>query len=100
MALGSTTILAKNDEDIDHVKYWIPNSNIVRENQNINFENIMKFNKTLKGDIFSIGCIFFYYLTRGSHLFCEDPVDFAKILLNIKDEFAANIKMLMGIKGL
>jgi hypothetical protein len=96
MALGSTTISSKNDKDIDHVKYWMPKLNIVREDQNINFEKIMTFRKTMKGDIFAVGCIFFYYLTRGSHLFCKIREDFASILLNIHNKKTVNIDILMG----
>ena len=67
-------------------KFWMP-----KELLNLSNNNSTPVVKgSIKSDIFSAGCVFFYFVTRGIHPFGDDKFDNSEIQQNIVDGNVVN----------
>jgi serine/threonine protein kinase len=66
-------------------KFWMPKELwIVPDN------NSTPIKGSIESDIFSAGCVFFYFVTRGIHPFGDDKFDNSEIQQNIVDGNVVN----------
>ena len=78
----------ENEEDLTHPKYWTLYGSWSSTKENDSFR-LINPTATVNGDVFAAGCILFYFLKRGLHLF---GLDAKSILANITNNYPINLK--------